>query len=46
MSLNGIRSTSPDTIYIKQLEDIIKDLRERIGKLEKDNKYLIQRVNK
>lgn len=44
MSLNGFRSESPDSAYIRELERTLKDVQERLGRLERDVKYLIQRV--
>lgn len=38
MSLNGIRSNSPDSAYIRELERTIKKLTERIDRLEQDRR--------
>ena len=46
MALNGIRSESPDARYTQALEDTIRRLEARIARLETDNAYLKQRVNK
>lgn len=46
MSLNGFRSESPDTAYTREAERVLKDALERIAKLERDVKYLTQRVNR
>lgn len=46
MSINGVRSQSADAIYIRELERVIKDLTERIGRLEQDRNYLFQKGTK
>lgn len=40
MALNGVNSTLPDGRYIKELERTVKDLLERVAKLERDVKSL------
>lgn len=46
MSLDGVRSESPDARYILALERKLRNLEERLAKLERDRNYLVQRVNR